>query len=251
MIKVDVSGLVVVAENEVNAALQKVSTAVAVSAEHVASEWSAQIDSADGLSRAEKVAYAQSIKVRMTGPFSAEVFSDYSRASEIENGSPSRDLKRMLRTSRKTRVSAKGNRYLIIPFRHNTPGNDALARTMPRAVYLYARNLAKSRVAGQSERLSSSGYLVPKQHYRWGDRLPQGLAPKFREHHKTDLYAGMVRMGTSSGKQYSSAYLTFRTMSEKSSGWLIPRRPGVKVVEKVENKMAPVINKMIHNSIDS
>jgi hypothetical protein len=45
--------------------------------------------------------YVQSLTVENTGPLQVSVYSDWKYAYEIENGRPSRDLKRMLDTSMK------------------------------------------------------------------------------------------------------------------------------------------------------
>lgn len=199
----------------------------------------------------EKERYIQSITWRMDGPFSAEITADYKLAGEIENGRPARDLKRALQTSRKTRVvkSGKhaGQRYLIIPFRHNVPtpsGEGALAPQMPTQVYKIARTLAPSRVLPPGSknppmRLSASGHLVPQHSYEWGGRLPAGLTPKAKPHHATDLHADMVRMATGGGKH---AYLTFRIMGEWSNGWVVQPRPGLRLAEKTSEQLQQMLN---------
>jgi len=190
----------------------------------------------------ERQAYAASIKWRMTGPYSAQIESDYRYVEDIENSRPPRDLKRMLDTSMKVRISAKGRRYLIIPMRHNTPRNDALAKAMPAGIYEMARDLSSSTITGHSSRVSGTGafdvktkkpFLVRQRQYQWGDSLPAGLSPKLKPRHRTDIHAGMYRFETSSGSQKSSAYITFRTMVEGSSGWIIPAKPALFIAMKV------------------
>jgi hypothetical protein len=66
----------------------------------------------------ERKAYADSIRYTMTGRFSAEIVSDYRFVEDIESGRPPYDLKKMLNTSMKVRVSKAGRRYLIIPCRN-------------------------------------------------------------------------------------------------------------------------------------
>lgn len=207
----------------------------------------------------EKDAYVKSITWKMTGDFSGEVEATYKHAEEIENGRPARDLKQMLNTSLKVRVNKKGTRFLYIPFRHNTPGNDAMASSMPPSVYQVAKNLEASMVTGQTTRVSglnamdikSKQFLtVPQNTYKWGQRLPAGLSPKLQPHHKTDPHAGMVRFNTSTpGGAKSSAYLTFRTMSEKSKGWIVPPKDGLKIAEKVVNDMRPKANLAFQQAI--
>ena len=48
-------------------------------------------------------------------------------------------------------------------------------------------------------------------------------------------------MNTSSGKQKSSAYLTFRVMREGSPKWIVPAKPGLRIVEKVSDDLQLVL----------
>ena len=178
----------------------------------------------------EKDAYAASITYRMTGDFSAVVWSDYRYAQEIETGRPPRDLKRMLQTSMKVRTTKAGTRYLIIPFRHNADTVPAEAKTM-----------SLSTVVGHGRRLSGTGAwslktqapaTVRQRRYNWGDRLT-GPNVSRNQH-------GMVRMNTATGGKKSSAYLTFRVMSEKSRGWIIPAQPGLYIAKGVAETMQPL-----------
>jgi hypothetical protein len=102
------------------------------------SRWADLIEQSPSIPREQK-AYVQSLTVENTGP-QVSVYSDWKYAYEIENGRPSRDLKRMLDTSMKVRVSTSkknaGKRYLIIPFRHSTasmPGRCAPRRRCSRS----------------------------------------------------------------------------------------------------------------------
>lgn len=192
----------------------------------------------------EKDAYAKSITWQMTGDFSGYVEATYKHAEEIENGRPARDLKKMLNTSLKVRTSKKGTRYLSIPFRHNTPGNDALAHSMPPSVYDVAKNLEASMVVGQTTRQSGQKGMqhlsVPQNIYKWGGRVPAGMSAKLKPHHATDVHAGMVRFDTSTpGGAKSSQYLTFRVMSEKSKGWIVPPQEGQKIAQGVVSDIQP------------
>ncbi|WOL24220.1 hypothetical protein fHeYen801_010c [Yersinia phage fHe-Yen8-01] len=210
----------------------------------------------------EKDAYAKSISWQMTGDFSGYVEATYKWAKEIEEGRPQRDLKKMLNTSLKVRRTKKGTRFLVIPFRHNV-------KDMPPQLAAQAKALQASSVVGQSMRRSGeithlsrktgmqpassqqqvkNPYLsniktkgpqgVNKNIYQWGGRLGAGsFGPNPKG--KTDIAAGMVRMDTSSGKQKSSAYMTFRIMSEKSQGWIVPPQPGLWIARKVVDEMKP------------
>jgi len=227
--------------------LPRLHEAVGAVAQATANQWK------EGVYRAsiwdgEKKPYMESITWRWTGDFSAVVESDYRLAQLIETGRPERDLKKMLDTSVKVRQSKDGKRYLIIPFRHNVPGASAHGRPMPDHVYEAAKQLSPSRVTGQGRRQSGTGaydtktrrpLTVNQNQYQWGDRMPAGLAPKLRTHHKTDPYAGMVRFDTSSGASKRSTYLTFRTMMEGSSGWIAPAKPGLYIAKGVVDEIRP------------
>lgn len=191
----------------------------------------------------ERRAYAASIRYNMVGQYAAEIVSDYKFVEDIETGRPPYDMKRMLDTSLKVRVSKKGRRYLIIPMRHNTPGNTAHAPAMPKAVYAQAKKLEASEISGHYARRSGTGAWdvntkeparVRSRTYVWGGRLSAGLAPKLQTRHKSDPYAGMVRFKESTG---GSTFLTFRVMAEGSSGWVVPAKPGLFLAKAVADSL--------------
>lgn len=226
----------------------------------------------------EKDAYADSITWRMTGDFSGYVEATYKHAQEIETGRPARDLKKMLDTSMKVRRTESGKRFLVIPFRHNTPGNGAHARPMPAAVHMLADQMSKSSVTGASlrpvgevTRLSPKTGMHPsanqtaylsnpntKQHsmtakmsYAWGDRLSKAaLKASGADAATQKRYAGMVRMDTSTpGGGKSSAFMTFRIMMEGSKGWIVPAQPGLFLAKKVAEAMQPKADTVFREAI--
>ncbi len=246
-ISIDVAPLVQLLSASGEIVAQNISNVVAATAQSCWDRWTGAIMVAPGISAAEKLEYAGSVKVRSINGFEAEIWSDYKYASEIETGRPARDLKRMLDTSTKVRISAKGARYLIIPMRHNTPGNTAHADAMPQSVYDIAKNLSVSSIVGTTTRLSGlnasslatgAPMTVPQNIYNWGGRLAAGsMGPNPKG--KTDKYAGMVRVPEASG---GSGYLTFRVMSERSAGWIIPAKPGLLIVSKVVDEIRPLFD---------
>jgi hypothetical protein len=229
-----------------------------------AENWKAAVYKAK-LWSGEKDAYANSIKAEMVGDFSGLVTADYKHAAAIETGRPPRDLKEMLNTSLKVRRTLDGRRFLVIPFRHNTPGNTAHASDMPDHVYEQAKLLKASTIVRETKRLSgevtriSPAYgmqrarsqprflsdigtrkaaLVNQNVYAWGQRLlPGNMGPNPKG--KVDRFAGMVRFDTSSGKQKSSSFMTFRVMVEGSKGWVVPAQPGQFIARNVARDMQP------------
>ncbi|MDU7524592.1 MAG: hypothetical protein E7K72_25020, partial [Roseomonas mucosa] len=183
--------------------------------------------------------YARSILVRETGPFSAEVYSDLPYARAIEEGTPARDMKRMLYSSWKVRRSKKGKLYLIIPFRWNHP-NSVMGHNMPQEVadWWSSPKRRNSRVVSVGTRDSGQDALdiktrkpvqTPSRKYVWGTRLTAanlqdlGITGRAQEQ-----MAGMVRFRKprSKGGSAHSQFLTFRNMVEDSAGWIVPAQPG-------------------------
>lgn len=93
-------------------------------------------------------------------------------------------------------------------------------------------------------------FMVRKNSYKWGESLPAGLAPKLRPQHKTDIYAGMKRFDTSAGRAKSSAYITFRVMSEDSKGWIIPAKAGLYLAKNVADGLQSVAEQAFSGAID-
>lgn len=192
--------------------------------------------------------YHRSIQLEQIGPFAFRVFSNLAYAEAIETGSPARDLKKMLNSSLKVRVTKEGKRYLIIPFRWGTPGTIGFGgNVMPQAVHNFwkPQSVARSRVISIGQRPSGTGaynikthkpILVPQRDYEWGERLTQkhlsamGIGTEFKgKNYKTHPMAGMVNFRSNLsgiGGNKHSKYLTFRVMSEDSPRWQAPAIPG-------------------------
>lgn len=226
-------------ERQMNRVDRAISRATVKATTLIWQTWCEEIRRAPGVWVGDKERYAGSLRmdVRQQGPvhWMGEVWTDLKLAEEIDHGRPPRDLKKYLTTSNKARTSASGSRYLVIPFRHNTPGNRVWGPAMPKQVYLQARKLDQATVPA-----------IPGRHVA---RLPAGLAPKLQPHHATDPFAGMVRMNANSPKARSSTYLTFRTMSEHSPGWVIPAKAGLELARKVEDSVRHDVEYIIYQAV--
>jgi hypothetical protein len=238
--------------------------AVRAVAQQTAIDWQKAVYQAK-LWSGEKDAYAQSIKWQMTGDLSAVVEAEYKHAAEIETGRGPRDLKKMLDTSNKVRRTKDGRRFLVIPMRHNTPGNTAHANAMPVAVHSLASAMAPSRVVSTGQRPSGevtnlspksgmsaaskqSPYLsnpktkqssmVAARKYAWGGRLTMGaLKGAGLDAATARRYAGMVKFPDGSG---GHSHMTFRIMMEGATGkWVIPAQPGKFLARDVAQAMQP------------
>jgi hypothetical protein len=174
----------------------------------------------------------------------------------------------MLDTSLKVRRTEGGKRFLVIPFRHNTPGNNALARAMPAGIHNMASAMTPTKVlttgtrpSGEVTHLSpktgmhpsknqtpylsnpktKSASMVASRKYAWGNRLTAGqIKAAGFDGATAKRYAGMVKMDTSTpGGPKSSAYMTFRIMMDGQGGWVVPAQPGLYLAKKVAEKMQP------------
>ena len=114
--------------------------ALEATAQNARNEWQEAAYRARGISQDFRDRYAGSVKVTVDRErLTARIFSDDPMATPIETGMPARDMKLALNTSEKVRVAKNGphagQRYLIIPMRANSTGNNALGPAMPRAIY--------------------------------------------------------------------------------------------------------------------
>ena len=166
---------------------------------------------------------AESVQRRAAGVLQWDLLNTSDAAKRIEEGSPEFDMKTVLPKSKKARMAKDGTLYLIIPFRHGNPNATGL-NPMPKAVYKMARQLEYSYQLGTvGTRLSGTGHLVPKFGYQWGDKLTQEkLAAAGLSEAQQRRYQGLYRFN---GPKHST-FITFRTMSQKSSGWIKPATPG-------------------------
>ena len=187
-------------------------------------------------------------------PLHARIFNDLPRAEYLEDGYPAFDMKKALYTSHQVRISKKGKRYLIIPFRHGTPaqqgesgsaGNRATMRSMPERVYNPAKRLImsqiKSKWAERSQQNPEGNKVAHRRNYEWGERLTkQALESVGVSRVEIKKYSGMVRFPREEGRVSGSQYMTFRVMTEDSKGWIHPAQPALKIKERAENKSIPI-----------
>ena len=196
--------------------------------------------------------YARSIQLNQTGDFSAEVYSELAYAQAIEEGSPERDLKTILQSSLKVRLTLDGRRYLIIPFRFDHP-NSVMGNGMPESVQSWWSDKKASSITGTFQRPSGTGALniktrslitVPGRKYSWGTRLGAGdlegmgiTGPRAKQ------MEGMVmfrKPNSGSGGAAHTKYLTFRTMVEGSKGWVAKAVEGKFPARQVADQLRPV-----------
>lgn len=153
----------------------------------------------------------------------------------IERGWSGGDMREWMLRSPKTKQGKRGP-YLVIPFRHGTPGTGGrnVGAAMPKSIHEVAKTLAPT--------LSRPGVIEGrggKGDTQWGGRLHPGLPMKAaakkilqtkKQHwHTTSIYTGMVRKEKTYQNATQSSYQTFRTISmhsnEPGKHWV---HPGIK-----------------------
>lgn len=230
-------------------------------------------------------AYLRSIMQRNTGDFSRDVYTELPYAQAIESGAPRRDLKTMLNSSLKVRISAAGKRYLIIPFRHSpNPNNVMRDNAMPPQVVEWWKDKRASSIVRPgskpdplmslftniefapeaklgTHRLSGTGaydiktrmrLMVPEHHYDWGDRLSKatlaGLGVGGEAARRMQGMVNFRKPGKSGGAAHSQ-FITFRTMVEGSKGWIAPAQEGKWPARQVSEIYQPVAEKAFADAV--
>lgn len=204
-------------------------------------------------------AYMRSIMLRTLGTFAEEIYSDLPYAIVLERGAPAIDMKKILNSSLKVRISKKGKRYLIIPFRHGTPGAVGFTSVMTQEIVDIWKGLKSSSVTGMRSRASGTGaydirtrnpYLVDQRMYRWGDRVTEDqLRAAGARGRQIKRMTGMVHMQNQSGGSKHGQYLTFRVMLEGSPGWIRPAMAGYWPAKTTATFLKPVAEKAFNEAV--
>ena len=191
--------------------------------------------------------YASSIKVRTVSPFFHQIYTDYSRAKDLEQGTKSLDMKKTHPYGPRGRVSKDGVPYNIIPFRHGTPGS-LTSPPMPSALYrriqqeIKSGQMQLSSVAkGKTRSPNAKGELIPRARYNWGSRISGGV----------DRFEGMVAMNVSTPSSKRTEYLTFRVISKNSPSfkWIVKARPVLRLTHHVVVNTKAIIGEMVTQGI--
>lgn len=170
--------------------------------------------------------YLQSIRLVDSGKLEATVFLDYSKdplIAMIEEGSGPFDMKAKLLSSPKAKITAKGKRYISIPFRWSTPSavgeSELFSGKMPLDVYNAVRQkeLVVPMSGGGMRTNGLSIGEVPKEFQNTLSR-PQLVDSSgsilFNEYkHKSSIYEGISKHVDNSAQ---STYFSFRRISENS-----------------------------------
>lgn len=198
-------------------------------------------------------------------------------ANAIEQGQDAYDMRDTL-LGPKSRLRCKaagGGFYGRVPFRHGGPGTAGMAGApmgrqygptgpMSRAVgdrmtAQDARSMGE-KIYKAAKRIKGTIQKGPGGKTKWGGRLPKGLAPKLLPEelqrptginiHKTDIFAGMVRVRHTYEKATQTQYMTWRTISTNNpEGWHHPGIEARNLAEQVRDYVIDVAPKIIRAAI--
>lgn len=159
----------------------------------------------------------------------------------VEHGWPGGDMKPALLRGRNSRSTKTGGRYNVVSFRHGTPGTTGRNAPPMGSAYAFGARMVPGGVQDTGHMSKAAAEKLGKQIHKaakqlaattgapgaktqWGGKLLAGMAPKLEPHHKTDIYAGMVRQEKVYKKATQSQYSTFRAVSSKSDSrsWIHP-----------------------------
>jgi hypothetical protein len=134
----------------------------------------------------------------------------------LETGIRSWSIKEALLKSKRVKISKEGVKFIIVPFRWATPSRSK-AKTNP----IFAGTMTK-----EIYNIVKTGQRLGKEYGRLS-----GLKKYDRGYH--------------------TSYFTFRTVSEKSQGWIYPNIPGHRVYEKVLDKVENTINEIVETYVQA
>lgn len=209
--------------------------------------------SLDGIESLDKVnpTMIRSIKDDKKGDLEYIVYSNDQQMEKATKGTPDvkYDMKQTHPYGRKSRVSAEGIPYLIIPFRWGTPNGKGTSRRWNNSIPQkeYRTNMLPMEVSLVKNKThleqNAHGEMIPRAEYIFANRLKENEA-------WNDRSVGMVRM-RDVGKK--STYFTFRIISAKSdpSKWWYFRKgnPGIDIIGALERTVGPAITELIKQGV--
>ena len=166
----------------------------------------------------------------------------------LERGVKTYDMKETHPKGKRSRVSKEGVPYLIIPFRHGTPGSKYYSE-MPEQIYKKIRDAIKrgevmlsQRAKGAKRSPNYQGELIPRAQYNWGTRISgTGL----------EQLEGLIVADVSTPKSRRSTYMTFRVISANSPAhkWIVKARPAMNITKHVATNTQQIIADIITSGL--
>ena len=182
----------------------------------------------NGLNSSRKQ-YINSLNIGQVSPTRKYIQLTGSWANMLEEGFGAYDMKPGMLASPKAKVTKKGVKYIVIPFRWGTPGSigesEVFANVMPRDIYAVARQLRPTITNAQGVKTQKGGslkmnqipadYRVPQTRPAFSDIKTQTTYPEYV--HQGPISEGMQRNQKTYESATQGSYVTFRRVSDNSN----------------------------------
>ena len=190
--------------------------------------------------------YMEAIQLSRTGPLTISVMAEKNLyVSLVEEGRRRMDMKdpgEGWLSGEKVKTNKKGQPYLVIPFRHGVPGSRR--NPMPKSVHDKIKSMTGDEIS-RRYRVAGATASGRKRYTGMPARFGATGMPKLKKHHTASIYAGMVRTGGARHGQY----YTFRVLSVRGRGWIIPAVPAAHAFDKVGKSVGPEIKKILADGL--
>ena len=181
--------------------------------------------------------YLRALKFRKVDDSSWMIFLDGSWPNQLEEGYGPYSIKDQLLKSEKTvavgsrsgepwvRTSSKGEKFAAVPFEHKPFSGEKMAGDL-------ATDLEKILVKNRSGKEQS----ITKIFKDLGGKPISGKVASIKEVPGHPNLAGLTKyQQVSDSGKVSGIYMTYRTVSESSSGWQHPGHKGYQLFKEAEN----------------
>jgi hypothetical protein len=207
---------------------------IKISANMIQKEWIQTIQKSTA-KKGWKNEYVRAIHINFENELNAEVYADEDNkyVNFIENGVKRFDMKPGLINGPKSR-QGKNGRYNIVFFRKGVPGTQHI-QTMAQTTYKKIGQLSKEEVVkryktvGVGDKIQMKTKTVKKRTKTKTSKSPEGLQ----------------KIGSRGHSQYGN----FRVVSQKSSGWIYPGVPPVKIYSIVARNIKPRVKKILQEGL--
>lgn len=202
--------------------------------------------------------YVQGIKHTATDE-KATVSLEGQLPNMIEKGWSGGDMREWMLSSPKAKKGKDGP-YLVVPFRHGTPGTGGrnVGNVMPGPIHAAAKRLLPT-LSRPGEAVSQASGTTKVHGTRLHPNLPmkeaarQILQRKEKPHHATSIYMGMIRNAQPTKKGLrTSGYHTFRTISThtRAAGkhWVHPGIKARNLARKVTKHLEKLAGDIVRSS---
>ena len=206
--------------------------------------------------------YAAGITIERPGPFKREVVNTSRTAEFLEYGTPEIDMKKKHTQGPRSRVSQKGDPYLIVPFRWGTPKTVGFRNVMPVDIYPIVKKFKKMRTLVDADSPdadktpNAKGDMVGRAQYNTGYsrlNMEQIIGADDGEVSINQMFNmnGMVRTTDTTGKDRSGGYLTFRVISAASppGSWIKPAMPARHVTDGLIRTAQETVDDMLEAAV--